>query len=79
MENQPSYEELVAELQAAKIQINSLQKQQKPKPYLKKSEKGGIQIMGIRKFPITLYKRELETIFNMKDEITNFIVQENLN
>lgn len=77
---QPTYEELFAQLESLKIENDKLKKNKKlAKPYLKKSEKGAVQIMGIRKFPITLYKRELETIFNMKDEINDFIKEQELN
>ena len=77
---QPTYEELVAQLASLKVENESLKKSKKPaKPYLKKSEKGAVQIMGIRKFPITLYKKELETIFNMQDEINDFIKEQQLN
>ena len=40
---------------------------------LKVSEKGVVQINNIRRFPITLYKKEIEIIFNMKSEIQTFI------
>lgn len=40
---------------------------------LKVSEKGAVQINNIRRFPITLYKKEIEIIFNMKSEIQTFI------
>lgn len=40
---------------------------------LKVSEKGAVQINGIRRFPITLYRREMEQILEMKEEIEDFI------
>lgn len=79
METQPTYEELLAQLTSLKVENETLKKNKKPsKPYLKKSEKGAVQIMGLRKFPITLYKRELETIFDMKHEINDFIKENEL-
>jgi len=43
------------------------------KVQLKVSTKGAIQINGIRRLPITLYKTEMETILAMKEKITKFI------
>ena len=40
---------------------------------VKVSQKGCVQINGIRRFPITFYKNEWEQIFAMKDEIVQFI------
>lgn len=75
--NMPSNEELEAQLAEAKLQIaqleiNSKIKNQK-KVEIKVSEKGCVQINGIRKFPITFYRNELETIFNMKQELETFM------
>ena len=43
---------------------------------LKVSQKGCVQINGIRRMPITLYRQEMETILDMAEEIRTFI-QEN--
>lgn len=40
---------------------------------VKVSNKGGIQIDGLRRFPITLYREEYEIIDSMRDEIRKFI------
>ena len=40
---------------------------------LKVSQKGAVQINGIRRFPITLYRQEMETILNMAEDIKEFI------
>tara|TARA_B100001094_G_C18183072_1_gene802075 strand:+ start:476 stop:694 length:219 start_codon:yes stop_codon:yes gene_type:complete len=37
------------------------------------SQKGCVQINGIRKFPFTFYKKELEIILNMKNELEEFV------
>jgi hypothetical protein len=42
-------------------------------PTLKVSAKGCVQINGIRRFPITLYKNEWEKIFEMLPDIKEFI------
>lgn len=45
----------------------------KGKVSVKVSAKGGIQIDGLRRFPITLYRDEYEIIDGMRDEIHKFI------
>lgn len=47
------------------------------KPTLKISTKGCVQINGIRRFPITLYKNEWEKIFGIIPDIKTFIVVNN--
>jgi|TARA_B110000196_G_C20496318_1_gene364744 hypothetical protein len=59
-------------------QLEALVQQQavdnKKKTVIKVSQKGCVQINGIRRFPITFYKNEWEQIFAMADEIKQFIV-----
>ena len=40
---------------------------------LKVSQKGCLQINGIRRFPFTFYVEEIEKIFSMQNEIEEFI------
>lgn len=58
-------------------QLEALVQQQaqesKKKIVVKVSQKGCVQINGIRRFPITFYKNEWEQIFAMKSEIERFI------
>ena len=54
-------------------------KRMEDKVYFKKSEKGGIQIMGIRRFPITLYRREIELIFKNQNRIEEFMNKNEIN
>ena len=58
-------------------QLEALVQQQeqanKKNDVVKVSQKGCVQINGIRRFPITFYKNEWEQIFSMKDEIVQFI------
>ena len=42
---------------------------------VKVSPKGCVQVNGIRKFPITFYKNEWETLFSLRDRIEDFIVE----
>ena len=75
-----SQEQLLAEL----AKIEALYKAEKrknaraaladKKPEIKVSTKGCVQINGIRRFPITLYKNEWQQIFKMADDIKQFMV-----
>lgn len=40
---------------------------------LQVSEKGGVSLYGIRRFPVTFYKEEWEKILGMADEIRGFM------
>ena len=43
---------------------------------MKVSEKGGVSIYGLGRFPVTLYKEQWEKLLDMADDIRAFI-QEN--
>ena len=40
---------------------------------MKVSEKGGLSVYGMGRFPITLYKEQWLTLLNMSDDIRAFI------
>ena len=40
---------------------------------LKVSQKGAVQVNGLRKFPVTLYANEWHQVLDMKDQILAFI------
>jgi hypothetical protein len=40
---------------------------------LKVANKGGVQLDGLRRFPVTLYAEEWQAVLEMKDEILKFI------
>lgn len=68
-----SLEQQLAEAQAKIKDLELKQSKSKKGIEIKVSEKGCVQINGIRKFPITFYKQEFEKIFEMKDEIEEFM------
>ena len=47
--------------------------ERKSKIHLKVSQKGAVQINGLRRLPITLYRSEIETILKMRETIVAFI------
>jgi hypothetical protein len=40
---------------------------------MKVSEKGGVSIYGLGRFPVTLYKEQWEKLLDMADDIRSFI------
>jgi hypothetical protein len=61
-----SKDELIAALAAAETKA-------KKSVVVKVSPKGAVQINNIRKFPVTFYKNEWAIILGMKNEIEQFI------
>ena len=60
----------IAELEG---QLAEQQKAAKKGRYLKVSAKGGVSLYGIRRFPITFYLEEWNTILGMSDDIRAFL------
>ena len=70
MDNQADLIEKIKQLES---QLESEKKKNEKKIELKVSPKGCVQINGIRRFPITLYKEEITKILDMSDDIYEFI------
>jgi hypothetical protein len=70
-----SDDDLQAELARLKAENEALKAKEKRGTYLKVSEKGGVSLYGMRRFPITFYREEWDRILGMADEIRAFIVQ----
>lgn len=63
---------LEAENRALKEQID----QRKPGELrLKISEKGGLSVYGLGRFPVTLYKEQWTRLLNHVDEIKSFLLE----
>lgn len=60
----------IAELQAANAKLKA---QAERKVTLKVSEKGGLSLYGMGRFPITLYRQQWERVLGMAPQITAFI------
>ena len=65
-----SPEERIAQLEAELAKEKS---KNEKKITMVVSQKGCVQINGIRRFPIVLYKSELQKLFAMRNEIETFI------
>jgi hypothetical protein len=67
-------EDVKAENEKLKAEIEALKKSS-PKSGLKVSEKGGVSVYGLGRFPVTLYKEQWLKLLDMTDEIREFIKQ----
>jgi hypothetical protein len=68
-----SDEELKAELERLKAENERLKNQRGRSASLKVSEKGGVSVYGLGRFPVTLYKEQWTRLLGMADEIREFI------
>ncbi len=68
-----SDEDLKAELERLRAENASLKDKSKRAVYLKVSEKGGLSLYGLGRFPVTLYKEQWDKLLQMADEIRTFL------
>jgi hypothetical protein len=61
------------EIERLRAENEALKKPARGQAYLKVSEKGGLSVYGMGRFPITLYREQWEKLLSMADEIRNFI------
>ena len=69
-----SDDDLKAELERLRKENESLKKGAAKGISMKVSEKGGLSIYGLGRFPITLYKEQWTKLLDMSDEIRSFLV-----
>jgi hypothetical protein len=68
-----SDEEMKAELERLRAENDELKNKKVRGLGLKVSEKGGVSLYGIGRFPVTLYKEQWVKVLAMKDEIEKFL------
>ena len=68
-----SDEDLRAELERLKVENERLKSQKGRSVGLKVSEKGGLSVYGLGRFPVTLYKEQWQKLLAMADEIRAFL------
>ena len=68
-----SDEDLKAEVERLKAENEKLKNQRARSVSLKVSEKGGVSVYGLGRFPVTLYKEQWAKLLAMADEIREFI------
>jgi len=66
-------EELRRELERLRAENEALKSRDRRGLRLQVSEKGGVSLYGIRRFPVTFYKEEWERILGMEQEIRTFM------
>ena len=66
-------EDLKAELERIKAENERLKSQRGRSVSLRVSEKGGVSLYGLGRFPVTLYKEQWTKVLAMADEIRAFI------
>jgi hypothetical protein len=66
-------DDLKAELARLKAENEQLKNQRTRAVSLKVSEKGGVSVYGLGRFPVTLYKEQWARVLDMAGEIRAFI------
>jgi hypothetical protein len=67
-------EEKLARLEAENLALREQMEQRKPGQLrLKISEKGGLSVYGLGRFPVTLYKEQWIRLLDYVDEIRKFL------
>ncbi len=68
-----SDDDLKAEVARLKAENEQLKTQRGRAVSLKVSEKGGVSVYGLGRFPVTLYKEQWTKLLSMADEIRAFL------
>jgi len=68
-----SDEDMKAELDRLREENERLKNRQTRGVSLKVSEKGGVSVYGLGRFPVTLYKEQWARLLDMADDIRTFI------
>jgi hypothetical protein len=68
-----SDEDMKAELERLRRENEALRQGAKRGVSLKVSEKGGVSVYGLGRFPITLYQEQWTKLLDMADQIRDFI------
>ena len=68
-------EDLKAEVDRLRAENERLKSQRGRTTSLKVSEKGGVSVYGLGRFPVTLYKEQWTKLLAMADEIRAFIAE----
>jgi hypothetical protein len=66
-------DEVQAELARLKAENEALKRRSSKGVSLKVSEKGGVSVYGLGRFPVTLYKEQWVRLLDMADDIRAFI------
>ncbi len=70
-----SEEELQAKIAALEEENKQLKKRSEGGLSYKVSQKGGVSVYGLGRFPVTLYKEQWLRLLDKKEEILDFITE----
>jgi hypothetical protein len=70
-----SDEEMKSELERLRAENARLKQRGTRGVSMKVSEKGGVSIYGLGRFPVTLYKEQWEKLLDMADDIRAFMLE----
>ena len=65
--------DLKAELERLRAENEALKNKSQRAVHMKVSEKGGLSVYGLGRFPVTLYKEQWQKLIGMADEIRDFL------
>ena len=68
-------EDTQKELERLRAENEALKKRNQSRVSIKVSEKGGVSVYGLGRFPVTLYKEQWEKLLDMGEEIRAFILE----
>jgi hypothetical protein len=68
-------EDIQSELERLKAENDRLKRTASRGVTLKVSEKGGVSVYGLGRFPVTLYKEQWIKLLDMADELRGFITE----
>jgi hypothetical protein len=68
-------EDLRAELERLKAENIALKNKTSKGISIRVSEKGGVSVYGLGRFPVTLYKEQWNRLLDMADDIRAFIAE----
>ncbi len=71
---EPTREELLSRIADLEKQVSS--KRGSRKLEFKVSEKGGVSVYGLGRFPVTLYAEQWEKLLDVADDLRAFVDQE---
>ena len=68
-------EQMKEELERLRTENEALKKRSEKGLSLKVSQKGGVSVYGLGRFPVTLYKEQWEKLLDMSEDIRAFMLE----